>query len=226
MGGLKHVAFIMDGNGRWATAKGEPRLNGHKEGAKAMENLVPYAFSRGATVLSFYAFSTENWSRPKGEVNGILSLLMLLLKRNFKFLMENDIKLMVSGDLSPLSESRKRRITDAIEKTKDNTKTVNILFNYGGKSDILHAFKGLVEKGITNPTERDFEAELYTKELPPVDLLIRTGGEKRLSNFMLWQSAYTELYFTDVLWPDFTKSDLDEAICWFEGRSRRYGGIK
>ena len=151
---------------------------------------------------------------------------MLLLKRNFKFLMENDIKLMVSGDLSPLSESRKRRITDAIEKTKDNTKTVNILFNYGGKSDILHAFKGLVEKGITNPTERDFEAELYTKELPPVDLLIRTGGEKRLSNFMLWQSAYTELYFTDVLWPDFTKSDLDEAICWFEGRSRRYGGIK
>ncbi len=226
MGGFKHVAFIMDGNGRWATAKGEPRLNGHKAGAKAMEEIVPYAFSRGATVLSFYAFSTENWSRPKAEVSGILSLLMVLLKRNLQYLQKNDIRLMVSGDLTPLSEKRRKLISDAIERTKDNGKTVNILFNYGGKSDILHAFKGLMEKGITNPTEKDIEAELYTKNLPPVDMVIRTGGEKRLSNFMLWQTAYTELYFTDVLWPDFKTGDLDEAIRWFEGRSRRYGGIK
>ncbi len=225
MGGLKHVAFIMDGNGRWATAKGQPRLNGHKAGATAMEKIVPYAFQKGATVLSFYAFSTENWSRPKAEVSGILSLLMVLLKRNLPYLMKNDIRLMVSGDLSPLSEKRRKVILDAIEKTKDNGKTVNILFNYGGKADILHAFRGLVDKGILSPTEKDLEAELYTKTLPPVDMVIRTGGEKRLSNFMLWQTAYTELYFTDVLWPDFKPSDLDEAIRWFEGRNRRYGGI-
>lgn len=225
MGGLGHVAFIMDGNGRWATAKSKPRVDGHKAGAIAMEKIVPYAFSRGATVLSFYAFSTENWSRPKREVLGILSLLMILLERNLPFFIKNQIRLVVSGDLSMLSGVRRKKVYDAIEKTKDFKKTVNILFNYGGKSDILRAVKSLIAKGVENPSEDDFEKELYSAGLPPVDMVIRTSGEKRLSNFMLWQTAYSELYFTDVLWPDFSEKDYDEAVSWFQSRRRRYGGL-
>lgn len=225
MGGLRHVAFIMDGNGRWATAKSKPRVDGHKAGAIAMEKIVPYAFSRGATVLSFYAFSTENWSRPKREVLGILSLLMILLERNLPFFIKNQIRLVVSGDLSMLSGVRRKKVYDAIEKTKDFKKTVNILFNYGGKSDILRAVKSLIEKGAENPSEDDFEKELYSAGLPPVDMVIRTSGEKRLSNFMLWQTAYSELYFTDVLWPDFSEKDYDEAVSWFQSRRRRFGGL-
>lgn len=225
MGGLRHVAFIMDGNGRWATAKSKPRVDGHKAGAIAMEKIVPYAFSRGATVLSFYAFSTENWSRPKREVLGILSLLMILLERNLPFFIKNQIRLVVSGDLSILSGVRRQKVYDAIEKTKDFKKTVNILFNYGGKSDILRAVKSLLKKGAENPSEDDFEKELYSAGLPPVDMVIRTSGEKRLSNFMLWQTAYSELYFTDVLWPDFSEKDYDAAVSWFQSRRRRYGGL-
>lgn len=225
MDGINHVAFIMDGNGRWATAKNLPRLEGHKAGAKAMENIVSYAFSKGADVLSFYAFSTENWSRPKTEVNGILSLLMAMLTKNLPKLIQRKIRLVVSGDLSPLSATRRKKIMDAIEKTKDFDKTINVLFNYGGKSDVMHAVKELIRKGVKDPSEEDFERELYTKDIPPVDLVIRTSGEKRLSNFMLWQTAYAELYFTDVLWPDFGKDDYDLAVQWFGGRKRRFGGI-
>lgn len=225
MDGINHVAFIMDGNGRWATAKNLPRLEGHKAGAKAMENIVSYAFSQGADVLSFYAFSTENWSRPKKEVDGILSLLMAMLTKNLPKLIKKQIKLVVSGDLSPLSSDRREKVINAIEKTKDFDKTLNILFNYGGKSDVLFAARELIRKGVENPSEKDFENALYTKDIPPVDLLIRTGGEKRLSNFMLWQTVYAELYFTDILWPDFGKDDYDLAVQWFGGRERRFGGI-
>lgn len=225
MNGLKHVAFIMDGNGRWAQEKSEPRLCGHKKGALSMEALVPYAFEKGANVLSFYAFSTENWSRPKREVDGILSLLMDLLDRNLGYLIKNEIRLMVSGDISPLSAVRCKKITDAIEKTKNFKKTVNILFNYGGKSDVLHAVKTLISRGNSEPSESDFENALYTAGLPPVDLVVRTGGEKRLSNFMLWQTAYAELYFTDVYWPDFDKGEYDKAVDWFFSRQRRFGGL-
>ncbi len=225
MDGINHVAFIMDGNGRWATAKNLPRLEGHKAGAKAMEKIVPYAFSHGAKVLSFYAFSTENWSRPKKEVDGILSLLMAMLAKNLPKLIKKQIKLVVSGDLSPLSSDKREKVVDAIEKTKDFDKTLNILFNYGGKSDVLFAARELIRKGVENPSEKDFENALYTKDIPPVDLLIRTGGEKRLSNFMLWQIAYAELYFTDILWPDFGKEEYDFAVQWFGGRERRFGGI-
>jgi len=225
MDGLKHVAFIMDGNGRWATAKGKPRLSGHKAGAKAMQNLVPYAFSRGADVLSFYAFSTENWSRPKREVEGILSLLMIMLENNLQYLIDKKIRLSVTGDISVLSETRRKKILKAVEETANFKKTVNILFNYGGKADILHAVKSLVLKGVTNPTEDDFEKELYSGDLPPVDMVIRTSGEKRLSNLLPWQTAYSELYFTDIFWPDFDNNAYDEALNWFFERKRRFGGL-
>lgn len=225
MDGLKHVAFIMDGNGRWATAKGKPRLSGHKAGAKAMQNLVPYAFSRGADVLSFYAFSTENWSRPKWEVEGILSLLMIMLENNLQYLIDKKIRLSVTGDISVLSETRRKKILKAVEETANFKKTVNILFNYGGKADILHAVKSLVLKGVTNPTEDDFEKELYSSDLPPVDMVIRTSGEKRLSNLLPWQTAYSELYFTDIFWPDFDNNAYDEALNWFFERKRRFGGL-
>ncbi len=225
MDGLKHVAFIMDGNGRWATAKGKPRLSGHKAGAKAMQNLVPYAFSRGADVLSFYAFSTENWSRPKREVEGILSLLMIMLENNLQYLIDKKIRLSVTGDISVLSETRRKKILKAVEETANFKKTVNILFNYGGKADILHAVKSLVLKGVTNPTENDFEKELYSSDLPPVDMVIRTSGEKRLSNLLPWQTAYSELYFTDIFWPDFDNNAYDEALNWFFERKRRFGGL-
>lgn len=225
MDGLKHVAFIMDGNGRWATAKGRPRLSGHKAGAKAMQNLVPYAFSRGADVLSFYAFSTENWSRPKREVEGILSLLMIMLENNLQYLIDKKIRLSVTGDISVLSETRRKKILKAVEETANFKKTVNILFNYGGKADILHAVKSLVLKGVTNPTEDDFEKELYSSDLPPVDMVIRTSGEKRLSNLLPWQTAYSELYFTDIFWPDFDNNAYDEALNWFFERKRRFGGL-
>lgn len=225
MDGLKHVAFIMDGNGRWATAKGKPRLSGHKAGAKAMQNLVPYAFSRGADVLSFYAFSTENWSRPKREVEGILSLLMIMLENNLQYLIDKKIRLSVTGDISVLSETRRKKILKAVEETANFKKTVNILFNYGGKADILHAVKSLVLKGVTNPTEDDFEKELYSSDLPPVDMVIRTSGEKRLSNLLPWQTAYSELYFTDTFWPDFDNNAYDEALNWFFERKRRFGGL-
>ena len=225
MDGLKHVAFIMDGNGRWATAKGKPRLSGHKAGAKAMQNRVPYAFSRGADVLSFYAFSTENWSRPKREVEGILSLLMIMLENNLQYLIDKKIRLSVTGDISVLSETRRKKILKAVEETANFKKTVNILFNYGGKADILHAVKSLVLKGVTNPTENDFEKELYSSDLPPVDMVIRTSGEKRLSNLLPWQTAYSELYFTDIFWPDFDNNAYDEALNWFFERKRRFGGL-
>lgn len=225
MGELNHIGFIMDGNGRWATARNKPRLYGHKAGATAMENIVPYAFSLGADVLSFYAFSTENKKRPHEEVSGILSLLVATLKKNLKLLYEKQIRLKVSGDISVLDVKTKKIINDAIEGTKDYKKIVNILFNYGGKAEILRAVRGLLNKNNTNPSEEDFVAELYSQDLPPVDLVIRTGGEKRLSNFMLWQTAYSEIYFTDVYWPDFKDSDLKTAVEWFNGRKRRYGAI-
>lgn len=225
MDGLKHVAFIMDGNGRWATAQGKPRVFGHKAGAKAMQTLVPYAFSLGADVLSFYAFSTENWSRPKREVDGILSLLFVMLENNLQYLIKEKIRLRVTGDLSVLSASRQKKVEEAVKKTASFTKTVNILFNYGGKADIMHAVDALIKKGVKAPTKEDFEKELFSEGLPPVDLVIRTSGEKRLSNLLPWQTAYSELYFTDVYWPDFDKDAYKKAVEWFLGRNRRYGSV-
>lgn len=225
MNNLNHIAFIMDGNGRWANMRNKPRNFGHKKGAKVMEEVSSYGFSQGATVLSFYAFSTENWKRPKKEVNGIISLLMAMLVKNKSYLINNQIRLKVSGDINCLTDKQRSLVIDVMDKTATFTKTINICFNYGGRNEILRAVNNLIQKNVNWVDEADFEKELYSFDLPPIDLIIRTSGEQRLSNFMLWQSAYSEIYFTNTLWPDFTKSDLDDAINWFLHRKRRFGNL-
>lgn len=224
MAGLKHIAFIMDGNGRWAQERGKPRTDGHKMGARALERAVSHGFALGADVLSFYAFSTENWSRPKAEVDAILSLLIRCLTKNAKKLVSKKIRLVVSGDLTRLSFADQSKVQRVIEETKDFSKTLNIAFNYGGRNEIIRAVNKAVALG-KEVDEAAFEDLLYTKGLPPVDLLIRTSGEQRLSNFLLWQSAYSELYFTPTYWPDFDEDELDKAVSWYYGRNRRFGNI-
>ncbi len=221
----KHVAFIMDGNGRWAKARGKSRSFGHQKGADVLDGISDRARELGIEVLSFYAFSTENWKRPKEEVSRLLALLFRLLKSKLSYLIKNETRLIISGDLSSLDDKRRKKIEEAMQKTAHFTKrAINICFNYGSRAEILRAVNNLVEKG-EKVDEKAFENELYTKDLPDVDLVIRTSGEQRLSNFLLWQSAYAEIYFTDVLWPDFTPDKLDEALDWFYNRNRRFGGV-
>lgn len=222
-----HVAFIMDGNGRWANQHGKPRNYGHVKGSEVLEGLCNYAFDKGIKTVSFYAFSTENWSRPEDEVKRLMALLRRMLKKFLPKFIKDEIRLMVSGDVfsERVSEKNRSLILDAVAKTKDFTRgTVNICFNYGAKSEIVHAVNAAIKKGLPI-TEKTIEDNLWTKGLPDVDLMIRTSGEQRLSNYLLWQSAYAELYFTDTLWPDFSNEDLDKALEWFEGRKRRFGNV-
>ena len=226
MNGLKHIAFIMDGNGRWAEQRGKNRSFGHERGARALEKIVSFAFSLDVAVLSFYAFSTENWSRPKREVDKILSLLFNSLVKNTEKLIKKQIRLVISGDLSVLDEVKRQKVLDVIDKTKGFDKVLNICFNYGGRNEILRAVNTALEKGLDRIDHDTFESLLYTNGLPPVDLVIRTSGEQRLSNFLLWQVAYAEMYFTPVLWPDFDEGSLKDAIAWYQERNRRFGGLK
>ena len=226
MNGLKHIAFIMDGNGRWAEQRGKSRSFGHTRGAKALEDIVSFAFSLDVAVLSFYAFSTENWSRPKEEVDKILSLLFNSLVKNTEKLVKKGIRLVISGSLDCLNKTQRQKVEHAIDKTKGFDKVLNICFNYGGRDEILQAVNKAIENKLERVDAKTFESLLYTNGLPPVDLVIRTSGEQRLSNFLLWQVAYAEIYFTPVLWPDFDKDCLLEAINWYNQRSRRFGGIK
>ncbi len=222
-----HIGFIMDGNGRWATMRGKPRNYGHKKGSEVLEKLCDYAFSKGVKVLSFYAFSTENWSRSQDEVTRLMSLLRLMLRKYLPKFMKEEIRLVVSGDLysDRISEKGRKAILNAVEKTKNfNERICNICFNYGSRNEIVNAVNTLIEKG-KKVDEKTFSSYLYTGELPDVDLIIRTSGEQRLSNFLLWQSAYAELYFTDTLWPDYTCEELQKALDWFDGRKRRFGGV-
>ena len=223
----KHIAVIMDGNGRWAKMRGMPRNYGHQKGADVLEGLCNYAFERGIKYVSFYAFSTENWSRPEDEVKKLMTLMKKMLKKFLPKFIKRNIRLVVSGDLysDKISDDARTLILDALEKTKDLKEgTINICFNYGSKAEIVHAANAAIENGLPI-TEQTISENLWTKDLPDVDLLIRPGGEIRLSNFMLWQAAYAELYFTDCLWPDFTNAELDKALEWFEGRQRRFGNV-
>jgi len=223
----KHIAVIMDGNGRWAKTRGMPRSYGHQKGAEVMEGLCNYAFERGIKCVSFYAFSTENWSRPEDEVKKLMALMKKMLKKFLPKFVKRGIRLVVSGDLTSdkISDESKALIADAVEKTKDLKEgTINICFNYGSKSEIVHAANAAIKSGQP-VTEQTISENLWTKGLPDVDLLIRPGGELRLSNFLLWQSAYAELYFIDCLWPDFTNEELDKALKWYEGRNRRFGNV-
>ena len=220
----------MDGNGRWAKQKGMLRIFGHENGSKSVKEVVEASARLGIENLTLYAFSTENWNRPQAEVQTLMKLLVSSLKKEIKSLLENNIRLNTIGDLEKLPQSTQKELLDAIEKTKNNTRmTLTIALSYGSREEITHAVKEICSKVKNNIISIDdidgliINQHLYTQNLPDVDLLIRTSGEHRISNFLLWQIAYAELYFTDVLWPDFRKEDLYKAITNYQKRERRFG---
>ena len=222
----KHVAIIMDGNGRWAKNQMLPRIIGHNNGVKTVKKIVELTRKLNIQVLTLYAFSTENWQRPEDEVSAIMALLKTYLKSELANMIKNEISFRVIGDISRMSKEIQEELKNAIDKTKYMKGLVlNIALNYGSRQEILMACKNLIDRGIKNPTEQDFSDSLYTKGLPDPDLLIRTSGEKRLSNFLLWQIAYTEIYVTKTLWPDFTEEDFYKAIIDYQKRDRRFGGL-
>lgn len=220
-----HVGIIMDGNGRWAEARGKNRSYGHKKGSDNVERITEYAFNRGVKTLTLYAFSAENWARPKQEVDELMKLLEAYFKKFIKKILKNGIRLNVSGDVTALSAKLQKIIKECTEKSKVNDGHVlNLAVNYGGRQEIVRAVNELIKRGEA-VTEKSISDNLYTAPFGEPDLIIRTGGEIRLSNFLLYQGAYAELYFTDVLWPDFNESDLDAALSSFGERKRRYGKI-
>lgn len=226
----QHVAIIMDGNGRWAKKRHQPRFMGHRAGVKAVENIVKHCAEIGVDVLSLFAFSSENWRRPTKEVSLLMELFALSLKQQAKRLHKNNIRLHIIGDISKFSAGLQKQIIQAEQLTENNTGlTINIAANYGGHWDITQSVITLAERvksGELEPddiTEEKISEGLTTSSLPEPDLFIRTGGEQRISNFMLWQLAYTEFYFTDTLWPDFDGEKLDSAISSFLNRERRFG---
>jgi undecaprenyl diphosphate synthase len=226
----EHIAIIMDGNGRWAKQKGKLRVFGHENGAKAVKQVVEACAELGIKNLTLYAFSTENWKRPKLEVQTLMKLLISSLKKEIKTLRKNNIKLNAIGNLKDLPVKVYQELNDVIERTKNNDRiTLTLALSYGSKDEIINTIKQIsikVKNNIISPENIDesvINEHLYTRNLPNVDLLIRTGGEQRISNFLLWQIAYTELYFTNVLWPDFTKEHLYETIINYQQRERRFG---
>jgi len=221
-----HIAITMDGNGRWAKTKGKFRVFGHKNGVKAVRDTVEGAAEIGIKYLTLYAFSTENWNRPKKEVDALMSLLVSTIHKETKTLMDNNIRLESIGNRSELPESCQRELQEAIDKTKNNDGTTLILaLSYSSRSEIINAIKQIVTEKVSpeDINEELFSQYLSTKGVPNPELLIRTSGEQRISNFLLWQIAYSELYFTDVLWPDFRREDLFEAIYKYQNRERRFG---
>lgn len=224
---LKHIAIIMDGNGRWAQKRGLPREIGHKYGASTFRKIVNYCGKIGLHAVTAYAFSTENWKRPQKEIHSILSLLRQYIDEIEKTVDQYDAHFRFIGDLSVFDGELVKRIGNLEQQTRDRAFTLNIAFNYGGRSELVRAFQSLLAKGKNGGTvtEDDISREMYTADCGDPDLIIRTGGDIRISNFLLWQAAYAELYFTDVLWPDFNEKELDKAIENFYSRKRRYGGV-
>ena len=222
-----HIGIIMDGNGRWAKKRLLPRLAGHKAGVDALKRVTEAAQKLGIKVISYFAFSTENWKRSKQEVDGIFDLVLKNLKENYDRFINGKTKIMTMGDISKLPKELYELLLDVTEKTKNNTEfIVNIALNYGSRSELARAFTNLAQKGKTAITEEDIKSELYTHDLPDPDLIIRTSGEMRLSNFMLFQSAYSELYFPKIHWPDFDEKQLKKAIIEYQSRERRFGNVK
>jgi len=222
----KHIAITMDGNGRWAKTKGKLRVFGHKNGVKAVRDTVEAAAEIGIEFLTLYAFSTENWNRPESEVNALMTLLVSAINKETKTLMDNNIRLSTIGDTESLPSKAKKELLQAIEKTKNNSRmTLVLALSYSGRWDIINAVNTIVKEDNVNRdiTEEDFQQYLTTKSVPDPELLIRTSGEYRISNFLLWQIAYSELYFTDTLWPDFRKENLEKAILDYQSRERRFG---
>ena len=226
----KHLAIIMDGNGRWAKQKGFLRAFGHESGSKTVKKIIEANFNLGIEYLTLYTFSTENWNRPKLEVDTLMKVLINALKKELPTLQENNIKMNAIGNLEKLPKSAQKELLAVIDKTKNNTgMTLTLALSYGSREEIVNAIKIISDKVKNNIISIDaiddsiINEHLYTHNLPDVDLLIRTSGEHRISNFLLWQIAYAELYFTDILWPDFKDQDLYEAIISYQKRERRFG---
>jgi undecaprenyl diphosphate synthase len=218
----------MDGNGRWAKKRGLPRLYGHHAGMKSVREVVRAASDTGVGVLTLYAFSTENWNRPKSEIKGLFGLMKLFIKKELGALHKNNVKVNIIGRLSELPIDIVKLVKEATEKTLKNTGMIlNIALNYGGRQEIVDAVNKIITEGTYKKVdEKFFEKYLYTTGLPSPDLIIRTSGENRISNFLLWQSAYSEFYTTETLWPDFKKKNLMEAISEYQKRNRRFGGVQ
>jgi undecaprenyl diphosphate synthase len=223
-----HVAIIMDGNGRWARQRGLSRMAGHRAGTENIRQVIERFADYDIKYLTLYAFSTENWSRPRPEIQGLMRILSRVIKRETKHLHENGIRLMHLGRLDGLSPKLQQQVLDAIELTKDNDRmTVCIAFNYGSRAEILDAARRLMTNGLSpDELEEDvFSSYLYTADISDPDLIIRTAGEMRLSNFLLWQGAYAEFYSTNVYWPAFGSEDIDQALLAYSQRKRRFGGL-
>jgi len=222
----RHIAIIMDGNGRWAQKIGLPRVKGHERGAEVVREITTYCANHPEVeVLTLYAFSTENWKRPKMEVDFLMKLLDKYLKNELPIYQKEDVRFETIGDLTPFSEKLKKRIKETKEATKNNKKLIQVLaLNYGGRDEIVRAANRACKTGV-NLTEDNFDNFLDTSGLGEVDILLRTGGEKRLSNFLLWRAAYAELFFSNTLWPDFTSAELEKIIKEFKKRERRFGRI-
>lgn len=222
---LKHIAFIMDGNGRWAQKRGLPRTFGHKEGVKVFEKIADYCAEIGLEAVTVYAFSTENWKRPKKEVDALITLVEQYLDEFSANVEQYQVELHIIGDTSAFSERLQEKIAKAEHISKGKPCKLCVALNYGGRDEIVHACNALLSQGKTQISASDITSQLYTFCVPDPDLIVRTGGEMRLSNFLLWQAAYAEFYAIDTLWPDMKPSDVDMAIEAFYKRSRRFGGI-
>ena len=220
-----HVAIIMDGNGRWAESRGLPKYKGHEAGMDAMVKVVRHAADIGMKHITVYAFSTENWKRSNEEVKGIFQLLLIYVNRELEEMHRKNIKVDIYGDWTPFSKTTVNALNKTIRKTSANTGLrFHICLNYGGRAELLRAAKMMADEDCSDYSEAEFEKRLYTEGVPDPDLLIRPGGEKRVSNFLLWQTAYTELLFSDILWPDYSISDFDSALEEYRARKRRFGG--
>ncbi len=223
---IKHLAIIMDGNGRWATKRNLSRNKGHFQGVETVRKIIRHVKKRNIEYLTLYAFSTENFKRPKLEVSGLMNLVKIFFQNDIEELNSQGVRVRILGNKDLFSRSIKTLITKAEDITKNNSKlNVNFAFGYGSRQEILTAVNKIIEKNKGEVNVEEFESELYTSNMPDVDLLIRTGGEKRISNFLLYQIAYSELYFSDVLWPDYTEEDLDKALDEYSNRKRRFGGL-
>lgn len=222
----KHVAIIMDGNGRWAKSRHLPRLAGHRAGADAVKRIIEAVQQAGIKFLTLYAFSTENWTRPQDEIDGLMDLLCKTLDTYTSEAQKKNYRLLVSGSREKLSNTVLQKIDKAVQSTAKNTGlTVNLALNYGARQEIVHAVNALLAQGKKEISMDDISANLYQPQVPNPELIIRTSGEERLSNFLLWQAAYSEFYFTPVLWPDFNEQELKKALDAYAHRTRRFGGI-
>ncbi len=221
-----HIGFIMDGNGRWATKKGLPRTIGYKHGVEALKRTVEGCLKYDIKVISIFAFSTENWGRPQEEIDEIFKLIRNLVTTDLQFFLERDIRLVHMGNRDKVPDDILKAVDEAIEKTKKCKKCIlNIGFDYGGRDEIVRAYNKLISDKKTNVTEKDVNDALQTAYLGDLDILVRTSGEQRVSNFMLWQMAYSEIYFTKIYWPDFKAKNVDEIIKFYNSRNRRFGKI-